>query len=76
MRLPSTCERKHVNRLFEGHSECQFQMPRARLEPTYASVVAKPFPSESYNASPMNTPTPMEIDTTRRRGPLLEEEKQ
>ena len=51
-------------------------MPRARSEPTYASVVAKPFPRESYNVSPMNTPTPMEIDTTRRRGPLSEEEKQ
>ena len=25
---------------------------------------------------PANTPTPMEIDTTRRRGPLSEEEKQ
>ena len=38
-------------------------------------MVAKPFPRESYNASPMNTPTSMEIDTTRRRGPLSEEEK-
>ena len=51
-------------------------MPRARSEPTYASVVAKPFPRESYNASPVNTPTPMEFDTTRRRRPLSEEEKQ
>ena len=50
-------------------------MPRARSEPTYASV-AKPFPRESYNASPVNTRTPMEIDTTRRLGPLSEEEKQ
>ena len=64
------------NRLFERHSERQFQMPRARSEPTSASVVAKPFPRESYNVSPVNTPTPMEIDTTRRRGPLSEEEKQ
>ena len=63
------------NRLFERCSEHQFQMPRTRLEPTYASVVAKPFPRESYNASPANTPTLMEIDTTRRRGPLSEEEK-
>ena len=37
------------NRLFERRSECQFQMPRARSEPTYASVVVKPFPRESYN---------------------------
>ena len=51
-------------------------MPRARSEPTYASVVAKPFPRESYNVSLVNTPTPMEIDTTRHRGPLSEEEKQ
>ena len=64
------------NRLFERRSERQFQMPRARSEPTYASVVAKPFPRESYNAPPVSTPTPMEIDTTRRRGPLSEEEKQ
>ena len=64
------------NRLFERHSERQFQMPRARSEPTYASIVAKPFPKESYNVSPVNTPTSMEIDTTRRRGPLSEEEKQ
>ena len=64
------------NRLFEWRSERQFQMPRARSEPTYASVVAKPFPRESYNAPPVSTPTPMEIDTTRRRGPLSEEEKQ
>ena len=51
-------------------------MPGARSEPTYALVVAKPFPRESYNVSLVNTPTPMEIDTTRRRGPLFEEEKQ
>ena len=51
-------------------------MPRARSEPTYASVVAKPFPRESYNVTLVNTPTPIEIDTTRRRGPLSEEEKQ
>ena len=63
------------NRLFERRSKRQFQMPRARSEPTYASMVEKPFPRESYNVSPVNTPTPMEIDTTRRRGPLSEEEK-
>ena len=62
------------NRLFERRSERHLQMPRARSEPTYASVVARPFPRESYNAPPANTPTPMEIDTTRRRGPLSEEE--
>ena len=64
------------NKLFERHSEYQLQMPRTRLEPTYASVVAKPFARESYNTSPANTPTPMEINTTRHRGPLSEEEKQ
>ena len=64
------------NRLFKRRSERQFQMPRTRSEPTYASVVAKPFRRELFNTSPTNTPTPMEIDTTRRRGPLSEEEKQ
>ena len=64
------------NRLFERRSERQFQMPRTRSEPTYASIVAKPFPRDSFSTSPTNTPTPMEIDTTRRRGPLSEEEKQ
>ena len=51
-------------------------MPRARSEPTYASVVVEHFPRESYNASLVNTPTPMEIDTTRRHGALSKEEKQ
>ena len=64
------------NHLFEQCSKCQFQMPRTRSEPTYTSVVAKPFPRESYNASPANTPTPMEIDTTRCHGPLSEKKKQ
>ena len=64
------------NHLFERRTEHQFQMPRARSEPTYTSVVAKPFPRESFNTSPTNTPTPMEIDTTRRRGPLMEEVNQ
>ena len=58
------------NKLFERRSERQFQMPRTRSEPTYASVVAKPFAKQSYNTSLANTLTPMEIDTTRRRGPL------
>ena len=62
------------NHLFEQHSERQFQMPRARSEPTYTSVVAKSFPRVSCNASPMNTPTSMEIDTTHRHEPLSEEE--
>ena len=42
-------------------------------EPTYASVAAKPF---ARDVSQVNTPTPMEIDTMWRRGPLSEEEKQ
>ena len=63
------------NRLFERRSERQIQMPRARSEPTYALVVAKPFPRESFNKSPTNTPTPVEIDTTRRSKPLTKEEK-
>ena len=64
------------NRFFERRSERQFQMPRTRSEPSYTSNVAKPFPRESYNASLANTPNPMEIDTTRCRGPLSKEEKQ
>ena len=62
------------NRLFERCLE--HQMPRTRSKPTYASVVAKPFSREAYNASPANTPTLIEINTTRCRGPLPEEEKQ
>ena len=49
-------------------------MLRTRSEPACALVIAKPFARESYNASPANTPTPMEIDTTRRRGQLSEKE--
>ena len=64
------------NRLFERHSERQFQMPRTRSEPIYASVVAKPFARESLNTPPTNTSTSIEIDTTRRRGSLPKEEKQ
>ena len=67
---------RYDNRLFEQCSERQLQMPKTRSEPTYASVVAKSFASDLYYASPSNTPTPMEIDTTRHRGPLSEEEKQ
>ena len=61
------------NRLFERRSERQIQLPRPRPEPTYASVAARPFARDVPQA---NTPTPMEIDTMRRRGPLSEEEKQ
>ena len=61
------------NRLFERRSEHQIQLPRPRPEPTYASVAARPF---SHDVPQANTPTPMEIDTMRRRGPLSEEEKQ
>ena len=61
------------NHLFERLSECQLQIPRPRLEPTYASVAATPF---ARDVSQANTSTPMEIDTMRRRGPLSEEEKQ
>ena len=39
-----SCAVRCDNCLFERHSECQFQMPRARSEPTYTSVVEKPFP--------------------------------
>ena len=63
------------NRLSERRSEHQFEMPSTRSEPTYASFVAKTFPRESFNATPSNTPTPMEIDTTCHRGPLSKEEK-
>ena len=52
-------------------------MPKTRtMSVTYASIIAKPFAKESYNASLANNPTPMEVDTTRRHGPLSEEEKQ
>jgi hypothetical protein len=42
-------------------------MPRTRLEPTYASIIEKPFPRESFNTSPTNTLTPMEIDTYQKK---------
>ena len=51
-------------------------MPTTRSEHTYASVVRKPFSRESYNPSLENTPTPLEINTTRRCRPLSEQEKQ
>ena len=65
------------NRLFERRSERQQVMVRSRLEPTpYASVVARPLSRQSSNTAPMDMPTPMEIEATRRRGPLSDEEKQ
>ena len=53
--------------------------------PTYASVTAQspkqqyspiPTPRQARSPTPMDSPTPMEIDMTWRRGPLLDEEKQ
>jgi hypothetical protein len=61
------------NRLFERRSERQ-QTFRFRPEQTYASVVSTPTPVP--RPSSMDCPTPMEIETTRRRGPLLDAEKQ
>ena len=65
------------NRLFERRSERQ-QFSRTRVEPTYASVVANPSssPIQPLNTFQASGPTPMEIDTARRRGPLSEAEKQ
>ena len=76
LKIKSKNQNKCDNRLFERRLDRKFQMQRARSEPTYASVVAKPFSRESYNAPLVSTPTPMEIDTISRRGPLSEEEKQ
>ena len=50
-------------------------MVRSRLEPTYASVAARPLSRQSSNITPTDVPTPMEIEATRRRGPLSDEEK-
>ena len=53
--------------------------------PTYASVTGQsrrqqdnpvPTPRQARSSTPMDSPTPMEIDMTRRRGPLSDEEKQ
>ena len=65
------------NRLFERRSERQL-MSRPRTDQTYASVVAST-PSSTTQTShmtPSSGPSPMEIDVTRRRGPLSEAEKQ
>jgi hypothetical protein len=74
------------NRLFERQSEQQQQQQtRSRFMPSYASVTAQsprqqygPIPAQrqTRSATPMDSPTPMEIDMTRRRGPLTDEEKQ
>ena len=65
------------NRLFERRSERQ-QMARFRPEQTYASIVATPPSGQTQVFNPVHVggPTPMEIDSTRRRGPLTEAEKQ
>ena len=74
------------NRLFERRCERQQQITRSRFTPTYASVAAQssarqayshvPTPRQTRSPTPMDSPTPMEIDVTWRRGPLSEEEKQ
>ena len=74
------------NRLFERRSERQQQQQtRSRFMPSYASVTAQsprqqygpiPVQRQTRSATPMDSPTPMEIDMTRRRGPLTDEEKQ
>ena len=51
-------------------------MVRSRLEPTYASVAARPLSRQSPNITPTDVPMPMEIKATRRRGPLSNQEKQ
>ena len=65
------------NRLFERRSERQ-QWPRPRSEQTYASVTSLPTSNTMHVpiSTPISGPTPMEIDSTRRRGPLTETEKQ
>ena len=64
------------NRLFERRSERQ-QWSRPRSEQTYASVTSLPTSGTMHVpiSSPISGPTPMEIDSTRRRGPLTEAEK-
>ena len=74
------------NRLFERRCERQQQITRFRFTPTYASVAAESSPRQAYShvrtprktrsLAPMDSPTPMEIDVTQRRGSLSEEEKQ
>ena len=61
------------NRLLERRSERQ-QMLRFRPPKTYASVVTSP--PQVLKPSLMEGPTPMEIETTRCRGPLSDAEKE
>ena len=64
------------NRLFERRCERQQQITRSRFTPTYASVMTQSSPRQTCSPVPMDSPTPMEIDMTQRRGPLSDEEKQ
>jgi hypothetical protein len=74
------------NRLFERRSERQQQQQtRSRFMPSYASVTTQsprqqygpiPTPRQTRSPTPMDSPTPMEIDMTRHRGPLSDEKKQ
>ena len=64
------------NRLFERRSERQL-MSRQKTDQTYASIVAStPTSTTQTHMIPSSGPSPMEIDVTRRRGPLSEAEKQ
>ena len=63
------------NRLFERRSERQQQQTRSRFTPTYASVTAQsprkqyspvPTPRQARSPTPMDSPTLVEIDMTRR----------
>ena len=61
------------NSLFERRSERQQQQTRSRFTPTYASVTTQsprqqyspvPTPRQARSPTPMDSPTPMEIDMT------------
>ena len=66
------------NRLFEHRCEQQQQITRSRFTSTYASVTTQSSPRQTYSTiptsrqthsrTPMDHPTPMEIDMTQRRG--------
>ena len=65
------------NRLFKRRSECQ-QWSRPRSKQTYVSVTSLPT-SKTMQVpifTPISGPTLMEIDSTRRRGPLTKTKKQ
>ena len=53
-------------------------MARFRPEQTYSSIVVMPPSGQTqvFNTIHVGGPTPMEIYSTRRRGPLIEVEKQ